>query len=145
MSLLLYALAIGWLVLTTVAGVQDGEVSPELLAGLIALLVPPVVQLVKRPGMPASAGQLIAVTVCILVGTLSAWIGGEIDLSGPSVNGDVLLQSAITAFVSSQLVYDRFFKGTSTGGLLAEKLLQIGAGDAGLPDPDDILDPPPPA
>lgn len=94
-----------------------GDLSPELLAGIIGLFMPAVISLFKNPGWPVWARTAVAAFVSFLVGTVTVVVDGTLTLDGLDEPGGLFTAAAV-AFTSSTIVYKAWFERTTANARL---------------------------
>lgn len=89
----------------------------EGLSLLIGLVMPPVIELIKRK-LPDNRKAIYAVSLgtSALVGLIASWFNGELLLS----QADVVLGSIGAAMIASQTVYNVYWKNSKLESRIAK-------------------------
>lgn len=89
--------------------------SPEGLAAIIGIVMPPVVSLLKRASWPTWAKVATAGLVSLAVGALSAWASGQVTFDA---NPERIFTSAAAAFSAATIIYKAWFGSTALNARL---------------------------
>lgn len=89
------------------------NIQPELVAGLLGLLIPPVAAFLQSAKWPSVGKFGLVTALCLGVGAVTSIATGDIDVQGWAWEGDTFLKAGTAAFAASQVVFHTYFKGTA--------------------------------
>ena len=81
---------------------------------VLGVLLPPVIAVVQRPGWSNGARSVVTVLICTVVGTMTAWLSGDLSLPGHSVQE--ILGAIAVVIVAAQTTHRNFWKTTGISG-----------------------------
>lgn len=89
-----------------------GDLPPEVISGIIGVIMMLAISIVKRPEWPNWMKVVLTGVFSLGVGSLSAFLSGDIPLEW---TGDLarIFTSACAAFTAATTIYNAWFKNTT--------------------------------